>query len=108
MPNAPWDSGGSLTSPDGGYVQWTRVDELGSPLHLEVSDGGEYSRPLPQPLQALLIDLGWQAPDEQFRNAWLRAQTNEELTDAARLVIRTLSAALGVEWTDLNWDRLTS
>ena len=103
----PWDGGGSLNAPGGGYVQWTRVDEPGSPLHLEVSDGGEYSEPLPQTLTSLLIYLGWQAPDEQFRNAWLRAHTNQELHAAADLTISTLNAALGVERSNLNWARLS-
>lgn len=107
-PGMPWDSGGCLTAPRGGYVQWTRVDDLGSPLHLEVSDGGEYSEPLPHIVASQLVGLGWQAPDEQFRNAWLRAHTDKELADASRLVIRTLSAVLGVEPFDLNWDRLYS
>jgi hypothetical protein len=105
-PGMPWDGGGSLNAPHGGYVQWTRMDEPGSPIHLEVSDGGEYSQPLPHDLRLQLVYLGWQAPDEDFRNAWLRAQTDQELADAARLVVLALSAALGVELSHLNWARL--
>jgi hypothetical protein len=102
----PWESTGSLDAPGGGYVQWTRVDEVGTPVHLEVSDGSDYSEPLDTRLVAVLVDLGWEAPDEEFRNAWTRAQRPDEIDRATALVATTLVVALGVETSDLAWDRL--
>lgn len=105
-PGEPWESGGLLNLPADAYVQWTRVGEPGTPLHVEVSDGSEYAAPLPAPFADLLVDLGWQAPDEQLRNAWTWAETDDELDRTVALVIRTLVAAFGLQIWDLHWDRL--
>jgi len=105
-PGEPWESTGSLDAPGGRYVQWTRLDEVGTPVHLEVSDGSDYSEPLDPRLVAVLVDLGWEAPDEEFRNAWTRAQRPDEIDRATALVATTLVVALGAETSDLAWDRL--
>ena len=106
-PGDPWESTGSLDVPGGGYVQWTRVDEIGTPAHIEVSDGSDYSEPLDPSLVTLLVDLGWEAPDEEFRNAWTRAQRPDEIDRASALVATTLVVALGAEPSDLIWARMT-
>ena len=56
----------------GGYVQWTRVDEPGSDVHIEINEG-EFADPMPATLVDLLVMIGWNAPDDDFRNCWLRA-----------------------------------
>jgi hypothetical protein len=106
-PGDPWESTGSLDAPGGGYVQWTRVDEIGTPVHIEVSDGSDYSEPLDPQMVRLLVELGWQAPDEEFRNAWTRAQRPDDIARATALVATTLVVALGTETWRLTWDRLT-
>ena len=103
----PWESTGSLEAPGGGYVQWTRMDEIGTPVHIEVSDGSEYAEPLDPRLVALLVDLGWEAPDEEFRDGWTRAQYPHEIDRATALVATTLVVALGAETHQLSWDQLT-
>ncbi len=52
----PWESTGSLDAPGGGYIQWTRTDEIGTPVHIEVSDGSVYAEPLDPCLVALLVN----------------------------------------------------
>ena len=106
-PGDPWESTGSLDAPGGGYVQWTRMDEIGTPVHIEVSDGSEYAEPLEPRLVALLVDLGWEPPDEDFRNGWTRAQYEHEIDRATALVATTLVVALGAETQQLSWDQLT-
>ena len=103
----PWESTGSLDAPGGGYVQWTRMDEIGTPAHIEVSDGSDYAEPLDPNLVALLVNLGWESPDEEFRNCWTRAQYEREIDRATALVATTLVVALGAETHQLSWDQLT-
>lgn len=54
-------------------MQWTRVDEPGSDVHVEINEGGNYDDPMPDPIVRRLTALGWPAPDDPFRNCWLRA-----------------------------------
>lgn len=68
----PWDSNGSFDLPGGGYVQWTRVAESGSDVHVEINEGGDYDDPMPQAIVRALTEIGWREPDDQFRNCWLR------------------------------------
>lgn len=91
-------SGGAVDLPDGGYLQWTRVAEAGTAIHLELADGSDYSEPMDPALVSLLTDFGWQAPNDQFRNAWLQVEPGAELRSAAELVARTLVLGLGWDW----------
>ena len=106
-PGDPWESTGSLDAPGAGYVQWTRMDEIGTPVHIEVSDGSDYAEPLDPRLVDLLVDLGWEPPDEEFRNGWTRAQYEREIDRATALVATTLVVALGAATHQLSWDQLT-
>lgn len=62
----PWDTGGTFDLPEG-YVQWTRYDEYGSPVHIEVGASGSGSK---FGMIDQLVELGWNAPDETFPNCW--------------------------------------
>jgi hypothetical protein len=105
-PGEPWDTGDALDLPRDAYVQWTRVSDPGSPLHVEVTDGSDYYEPMPAHLRELFVDLGWNPPDDTFRNPWMWAETPEELQDTARLVVRTLVSAFGLQDHHLRWERL--
>ena len=100
-PGEPYEATASFDAPTSGYVQWTRMAEAGTPLHIEVSDGAVYANPLNPRLARMLADLGWEAPDTDFRNAWTRALDPDEIDRATRLVALALLAVLGVERGEL-------
>ena len=74
----PSASNGSFDLPADGYVQWTRFDEPGSDVHIEINEG-DFADPMPTALVDLLVMIGWNAPDEDFRNCWLRAGPPAEM-----------------------------
>lgn len=79
---------GSWTFPRGGYVQWLFNDGL----HVEASEGGTYHRPMPEPLCKVLVDLGWNPPDHQFRNCWLQPEPGDFEHAAATCVLTPMAA----------------
>lgn len=85
------DAAGAWRFPGGGSLRWTHSDGL---LHLEVSENGDYGQPLPEPLLHVLVDLGWNPPDANFRNCWLQPGLTE-LDTAADLVVLTTMTAFG-------------
>ena len=106
----PWESNGSFDLPDGGYVQWTRVDEPGSDVHIEINEG-EFAEPMPTELVDLLVMLGWNAPADDFRNCWLRAappRRGVSRTDrrgffeSANLILLATTIAIGVSLAELS------
>lgn len=107
-PGDPWDTGDSLDLPGDAFVQWTRVSDSGSPLHVEVTDGNDYYEPMPAEMRDLFVDLGWNPPDDAFRNAWMWAESPDELRETARLVVRTLVSVFGLENSQLRWERLSN
>ncbi|MFN8214587.1 MAG: hypothetical protein U0R27_13140 [Candidatus Nanopelagicales bacterium] len=74
-----------------GAIEWHCTSGL---LHVEVGDGGAYDQPLAQPLVDVLVDLGWNAPDHDFRNCWLQP-TAETLESTARIAVLTTVTAFG-------------
>ncbi len=86
------DEVGRWTFPGGGFLRWIRGDGL---LHVEASDGGPYPDPLPEPLRDVLVDLGWNAPDDRFRNCWIEVPRDQH-TGAAALGVLTPLAAFGL------------
>ena len=106
----PWESNGSVDLANGAYVQWTRVDDPGSDVHIEINEGS-FADPIPAELVDLLVKLGWNAPDDHFRNCWLRAGPPEtgglrtdrhEFFGAADVVILGVTVALGVSLQELS------
>ena len=79
---AYWDHGGVVVGGTDGL------------LHLEAGDGGPYATPLAQPLVDVLRDLGWNSPDDNFRNCWLQPPA-EALESAARIAVLTTVTAFG-------------
>ena len=63
-------------------------------IRLEAGDGGPYATPLAQPLVDVLRDLGWNSPDDNFRNCWLQPPA-EALESAARIAVLTTVTAFG-------------
>jgi hypothetical protein len=43
----PWESTGSFDLLSGGYVQWTRVEGRGTPVHVEINEG-TFDTPMPR------------------------------------------------------------
>lgn len=84
---------GAWRFPGGGSLHWTHADGL---LHLEVRENGDYGQPVPEPLLEVLVDLGWNPPDTDFRNCWLQPRI-DELAMAADLVVLTTMTAFGYE-----------
>jgi len=74
-----------------GVIEWHCTDGL---LHIEAGDGGPYATPLAQPLVDVLRDLGWNSPDDNFRNCWLQPPA-EALESAARIAVLTTVTAFG-------------
>ena len=109
----PWESSDSIDLPGGGYVQWTRVDDPGSDVHIEINEGN-FADPMPAEFAQLLVILGWNAPDDDFRNCWLRAAPSERgmlrtegrgFFVAANLILLGVTIAMGVSLTEL-WPEL--
>lgn len=73
----PWLATGSFNLVGGGYVQWTRVAGADTEMLVEINEGGDYEEPMPVDLVALLVAMGWEEPDEQFRNCWAMAHPAE-------------------------------
>lgn len=69
-PGEPWLATGSFNLVGGGYVQWTRVAGADTEMLVEINEGGDYSEPMPVDLVARLVAMGWEEPDDQFRNCW--------------------------------------
>ena len=63
---------------------------------------------MPAEMRQLFVDLGWNPPDDTFRNAWVWCETPQELQETARLVVRTLVSVFGLEDSQLRWERLSS
>jgi len=74
-----------------GRIEWHCTDGL---LHVEVGDGGPYAQPMTQPFVDVLVDLGWNHPDRDFRNCWLQPP-GQALEPAARIAVLTTMAAFG-------------
>jgi hypothetical protein len=74
-----------------GVIDWHCTDGL---LHIEAGDGGPYATPLAQPLVDVLLDLGWNNPDDSFRNCWLQPSP-DALESAARTAVLTTVTAFG-------------
>lgn len=72
----PWESNGSFDLPGAGYVQWTRVEDRGTPVHVEINEG-TFAEPMPEELVDRLTMIGWNAPDEIFRNCWTRVEPHQ-------------------------------
>lgn len=83
---------GMWSFPRGGFVRWFRDDDL----HVEVSEGGTYEHPMPQDLVRILVDLGWNPPNDQFRNCWLQPGDGDQLS-AATTAVLTPFAAFGCQ-----------
>lgn len=85
-----WQHGppGTWEFPRGGFLRWTSHDGL----VIEASDDGPAGRPLPEPLQAVLIDLGWNPPNVRYRNCWLQPAAGKHAAAAAVAVLTTLAA----------------
>jgi hypothetical protein len=84
--------------PGSAYIQWTRVAYQASPIHVEVNEG-TFTEPMPLGLVGLLTQFGWNAPDDQFRNPWLRSPDRPrptDLEDMAGTVILTATVGLGL------------
>lgn len=84
---------GAWEFPRGGYLRWHRDGEA---LHIEASEGGPYHQTMPEPLTAMLVDLGWNLPTEEFRNCWLQPEP-PELPQAAAIGVLTTLAAFGYD-----------
>lgn len=78
--------------PRGGFLHWMH----NGGLHIEASEDGGFDRPMPEPLRDVLVDLGWNAPDGNFRNCWLQPG-EQELEAAAALCVLTPMAAFGYD-----------
>jgi hypothetical protein len=72
-PREPWLATGSFNLVGGGYVQWTRVAGADTEMLVEINEGGDYEEPMPVDLVARLVAMGWEEPDDQFRNCWAMA-----------------------------------
>ena len=66
----PWLATGSFNLAGGGYVQWTRVADADTEMLVEINEGGDYTEAMPADLVARLVAMGWEDPDDQFRNCW--------------------------------------
>jgi hypothetical protein len=98
-PGEPWESTGSFDLPSGGYVQWTRVEGRGTPVHVEINEG-TFDSPMRSELVDRLVMIGWRAPDETFRNCWLRVEPHrgdEPYACAADRVILAATVVFGLE-----------
>lgn len=84
---------GAWEFPRGGYLRWHRDPET---LHVEASEGGPYHQSMPEPLTAMLVDIGWNLPNDEFRNCWLQPPVTA-LPATARLAVLTTMAAFGYE-----------
>src|SRR6478752_6179776 len=62
--------------------------------------GGDYEEPMPVDLVARLVAMGWQEPDEQFRNCWAMAHP----ADVDRFEQVAQLALDGAEFID-TWSR---
>jgi hypothetical protein len=82
---------GTWRFPRGGFLQWTGTD---GQLHLEAGEGGSYEHAMPGPLREVLVDLGWNPPDGDFRNGWLQP-ADDDYDRAAALGVLTPLAAFG-------------
>lgn len=78
--------GGSrvVDHPGGGYVQW--ADAPGGRLHVEASDGGEYTNPMARHVAEALVAVGWAPPDAQMRNCWFQVTEESDVRQAVALV----------------------
>lgn len=74
-----------------GAIEWHCTDGV---LHVEVGDGGAYDQPLAQPLVDVLVDLGWNPPDHDFRNCWLQPPDGT-LESTAQIAVLTTVTAFG-------------
>lgn len=61
-----------------GYVQWTLADDGRPGVHVEISEGGLYDRPMPPEIVDHLVALGWQRPTRDSRNCWLVASDSRD------------------------------
>jgi hypothetical protein len=78
--------------PRGGFLRWIH----NGMLHVETGEGGPYDQPMPEPLREVLVDLGWNPPDRNYRNCWLQPSENG-LEEAASLGVLTPLAAFGFD-----------
>lgn len=99
-PGDPWLSTGSFELSGGGYVQWTRIGEADSSLHVEINEGLDYGEPMPTELVAALVELGWAEPTEEFRNCWLHAHPADEDGFRAAAEIVLDGAELVEQWQE--------
>lgn len=79
--------------PRGAFVRWFHADQL----HIEAGEGAPYDQPMPDDLMRILVDLGWNAPDGNFRNCWLQPGSQAELLKAAEVAVLTPLAAFGCQ-----------
>lgn len=95
-PGEPWEFTRVLGLGDRGFIQWTRLDEENGPVHMEASDRRDYSDPMAARLVDALALVGWNRPDEHFRNCWIRADGDNELATAAERIVVSLELAFGL------------
>jgi hypothetical protein len=78
--------GGSrvIDHPAGGYIQW--ADAPDGRLHVEASDGGEYTTPMARHVVEALEAAGWAPPDSQMRNCWFQVTEEVDVRQAVSLV----------------------
>ena len=76
--------GGSrvVDHPGGGFVQW--ADAPGGRLHVEASDGGDYTKPMARYVVEALVAAGWAPPDEQLRNCWFQLSEDSDVRAGGR------------------------
>ncbi len=83
---------GVWSFPRGGFVRWVH----NASLHLEAGDSGPADHPMPVTLLEVLVDLGWNPPDDSHRNCWLQP-ARDDLEPAADIAVLTPLAAFGFD-----------
>lgn len=76
--------------PRGGYVRWLKDERL----LVEVGESAGAS--MPEPLREVLVDLGWNAPNDLLRTCWLQPSV-AQVKEAADLAVLTPMAAFGFD-----------
>ena len=111
VPN-PWASAGRIDLPRGGFVRWEWLDEMGSPVHVEIDPGRIAAGDADAgDLVDRLVTLGWNSPrrpsslcwiEAPRPDMWLRTEQRQRFVDAADRIILALTVVLRLVPADVD------
>ena len=113
----PWASAGRIELPHGGFVRWEWLDEMGSPVHVEI-DPGSIATPDATAAEVVdrLVRLGWNSPrhpsslcwiEAPRPDMWLRTEQRQRFVEAADRIILALTVVLRLVPADVDPRRVT-